>query len=227
MGMLDSAAATTVLYAGLSTLLAFWAWKVFLSYWWRPLQAKKFFEAQGIKCLPYHFFYGNMKEMIRLSREARSSTMPCVSHDILFRVTPHYQRWSKEYGKVCVNWQGPVPRLNISDPDLAKEILWSKSGHFWKSKGRPDAPDLLGNGLVTLEGQKWATHRRIINPAFFMEKLKAMIPAITTCTSAMFENWQCQIDADGSGTKEIDVLEEFKTLTADIIAHTAFGTSYA
>lgn len=30
----------------------------------------------------------------------------------------------------------------------------------------------LTNGLVRLEGQKWAQERKLLNPAFHMEKLK-------------------------------------------------------
>jgi cytochrome P450 len=36
----------------------------------------------------------------------------------------------------------------------------------------------LANGLVNHEGEKWAAHRKIINPAFHIEKLK-----VTTSTS--------------------------------------------
>lgn len=31
---------------------------------------------------------------------------------------------------------------------------------------------LLAKGLINYEGEKWAMHRKIINPAFNMEKLK-------------------------------------------------------
>lgn len=33
---------------------------------------------------------------------------------------------------------------------------------------------LLAKGLVFYEGDKWAKHRRIINPAFHFEKLKVI-----------------------------------------------------
>jgi cytochrome P450 len=40
----------------------------------------------------------------------------------------------------------------------------------------------------------------------------------------MVERWAAQI---AQGNDEIEVHAEFKSLTADIIAHTGFGSSYA
>ncbi len=31
---------------------------------------------------------------------------------------------------------------------------------------------IIGKGLVTTDGEEWAFHRRIVNPAFHHEKLK-------------------------------------------------------
>lgn len=33
----------------------------------------------------------------------------------------------------------------------------------------------LTNGIVQYEGEKWAKHRKIINPAFHIEKLKVRL----------------------------------------------------
>ena len=51
-----------------------------------------------------------------------------------------------------------------------------------------------------------------------------MLPTMASCTAAMMEQWKLGPVAQGH---DIDVHAEFKRLTADIIAHTAFGSSYA
>ncbi|KAE9457958.1 hypothetical protein C3L33_10129, partial [Rhododendron williamsianum] len=66
-------------------------------------------------------------------------------------------------------WLGPTPRLNIIDPKLVKEIL-SNTEVFQK----PATIKLLLTGIVTYEGEKWAKHRKLVNPAFQIEKLKVI-----------------------------------------------------
>lgn len=74
-------------------------------------------------------------------------------------------------GKISFFWAGKTPRLIIMDPDLIKEVLSNKEGHIRKPKINPLIL-ILTRGLTTLEGEKWAAHRRIINPAFHLEQLK-------------------------------------------------------
>ncbi|KAH7299608.1 hypothetical protein KP509_24G020400 [Ceratopteris richardii] len=78
-------------------------------------------------------------------------------------------------------------------------------------------------GLPSLNGEKWAQHRRIINPAFFVDKLKAMAPTMGDLTVELMRKWEPHVKEK----EAINVAEEFQKLTADIIAHTAFGSSFA
>lgn len=55
-------------------------------------------------------------------------------------------------------------------PELVREVL-SKSIVFQKLPGRPFVR-LMSKGLVTLETDRWAKHRRLINPAFHVNKLE-------------------------------------------------------
>ena len=50
-------------------------------------------------------------------------------------------------------------------------ILADKNGDFVKPPLNP-LVDILQLGVSTLEGQRWAKRRRLITPAFHLEKLK-------------------------------------------------------
>lgn len=56
------------------------------------------------------------------------------------------------------------------EPELIKQIL-NKNDVFKKPTPNPLAKFLV-SGLSGYEDDKWAKHRKIINPAFYVEKLK-------------------------------------------------------
>lgn len=69
-------------------------------------------------------------------------------------------------------WFGPTPRLAVADPDLIREIFTTKSEFYEKNEAHPLIRQLEGDGLLSLKGEKWAHHRKIITPTFHMENLK-------------------------------------------------------
>ena len=62
----------------------------------------------------------------------------------------------------------------IMDPELIKEVL-HKHDIFRKPYANPLVM-MLANGLSVHEGEKWVKHRKIINPAFHVDKLKVSFP---------------------------------------------------
>ena len=70
-------------------------------------------------------------------------------------------------------WFGPNPSLIVTNPEQAREVL-TKSDSFPKPQSSNPLPRLLVKGVVSYEGEKWAKHRKIINPAFHLDKLKVL-----------------------------------------------------
>ncbi|KAL6614873.1 hypothetical protein ACP70R_037143 [Stipagrostis hirtigluma subsp. patula] len=209
-----AAAAAALLW--LAAWLLEWAW-------WTPRRLDRALRAQGLRGTRYRLFTGDVREGARLNREARAKPLPLGCHDIVPRVQPLLHNAMKEYGKVSFTWFGPTPRVMISDPELVKEVLSNKFGHFGKPKSSRIGK-LLANGVVNHEGEKWAKHRRILNPAFHHEKIKRMLPVFSGCCVEMITRWENSLPSEGSS--EIDVWPEFQNLTGDVISRTAFGSSY-
>ncbi|XP_059076382.1 cytochrome P450 734A6-like [Cryptomeria japonica] len=206
---------------GTAAALAFLAAKLTIALWWKPLQIAKHFQSQGIAGPPYKLLLGNSLEFTKFMSEATANSMK-LSHDIVARLQPWYSYWSKIYGSTFLMWLGPIPTLVIGRCELEKEALGDKMGSYG-IKWDPVMKDILGEGLVELNGDKWAHHRRIVNPSFHTDKLKDMVCCMVESTVNMLQKWEKAVKND---EKEVDVAEEFKALTSDVIARTAFGSSY-
>ncbi|MFQ6669797.1 hypothetical protein Gotur_034902, partial [Gossypium turneri] len=145
--------------------------------------------------------------------------------DIFPRVQPHIYTWINKYGKIrawknYLSWDGVRAELVISEPELIKEVLKNSEKAFPKRKLTVFLSKLVGNGLVTVEGEKWVKQRKLGNYAFHGESLKNMTPAVISSVETMLEKWK------GYVGKEIEVFEEFRLLTSEVISRTAFGSSY-
>uniref|UniRef100_A0A0E0JKV3 Cytochrome P450 n=1 Tax=Oryza punctata TaxID=4537 RepID=A0A0E0JKV3_ORYPU len=191
--------------------------------WWRPRRLEKALRAQGLRGSSYRFLTGDLAEESRLRKEAWARPMPLRCHDIVSRIEPFLHDAVREHGKPCITWFGPTPEVNVTEPELAKVVMSNKFGHFEKVRF-PELSKLVAQGLSYHEGEKWAKHRRIINPAFQVEKLKLMLPAFSACCEELISRWLGAIGSDGS--YEVDCWPELKRLTGDVISRTAFGSSY-
>ncbi|CAL4962510.1 unnamed protein product [Urochloa decumbens] len=228
-----------------------WAWRVLESTWIIPRRLGRVLQAQSLPGTAYRFPFGDLKEFARLAAAARAKPMP-LSHDITPRVHRLYHNIISEHGKIAVTWLGPTPRVIVNDPKLVREVLANKLGHFRKRKNN-GLVKRLANGLVSHDGDKWAAHRKIINPAFHLEKLKVhsvsacffrpkcsrqfiykldafvalqkMLPAFAACANELVARWEGYVESDGA--KEIDVWPEFQNLTGDVISRSAFGSSFS
>ncbi|KAM0925862.1 hypothetical protein ACQ4PT_003779 [Festuca glaucescens] len=210
---------------GLAALLVLWA----VSHatdrcWLRPWRLSRALRAQGIGGTVYRFPAGDLTENRRLNEEARSKPMlPC--HDIVARVVPHFHNTVKEHGNISIMWFGSSPRVVIAEPKLVREILSDKSGQFEKDFTNKRLIKLIALGIVGYEGEKWTKHRRILNPAFHLEKLKGMLPAFLTCCTELISSWESKL-VGSDGSHEVDIWQDFQNLTGDVISRSSFGSSF-
>ena len=63
----------------------------------------------------------------------------------------------------------------VTEPELIKEILNNKEGAYPKMEMVGYAKKLLGEALITNEGEKWAKIRKLANHTFHAESLKVRI----------------------------------------------------
>lgn len=66
----------------------------------------------------------------------------------------------------------------ISDPEQAQHILANNHENYTKSNGYKQVALVLGNGLLTSEGDEWHRNRKILQPSFHKSELRKLLPAV-------------------------------------------------
>jgi cytochrome P450 family 709 len=127
-------------------------------------------------------------------------------------------------GRTFVYWTGARPNVCVADVNVVRQVLFDRTGLYPKNLMNPHVSRLLGKGLVLTDGDDWKRHRKVVHPAFNMDKLKMMTVTMSDCARSMMSEWEAQL-AKG-GEVEVELSSRFEELTADVISHTAFGSSY-
>jgi cytochrome P450 len=103
----------------------------------------------------------------------------------------------------------------INHPDLIEQVLVTDAKHYVKHFGARMYKPVLGNGLVTSEGDFWLRQRRLAQPAFLRNRLVGYAPIMVALTEKMLaEDWH-----DG---RPVDIHFELSRLTSAIALKTLF-----
>lgn len=208
-----------LLFSSLCIYLTFTLVKVLHKLWWTPIRIQNFMASQGIRGPSYRFIHGSTKEVLIMKKEAMAKPMT-LSHNIFPKVLPQIYTWINTYGRNYLSWYGPKAHFVVSEPELVKEILINKDRSYPKGDIPAYFRLLLGKGVTTSEGEKWTKHRKLSTYAFNAENLKGMIPEMIASVEMLLERWK-----QNEG-REIEVYQELRLLTSEIISRTAFGSSY-
>ncbi|XP_021744848.1 cytochrome P450 CYP72A219-like [Chenopodium quinoa] len=189
--------------------------------WFTPKGLEKSLRQQGLVGNSYRFLIGDMKEASQLRSEAMVKPIR-FTHDYYHRIQPLLHRLLTKSGSNCFSWMGPVPTILVTQPEQIKDGF-NRMNEFRKPKLNP-LIQTFSPGLVHYEGHQWAKHRKILTPAFHLDKLKPMLPAFETSIIETINNWEKIVFKTGSS--EIDVWPHFTKLTANAISRAAFGRSF-
>ncbi|CAD6222895.1 unnamed protein product [Miscanthus lutarioriparius] len=211
--------------AAVAAVLASWAFNALVHLVWRPSAITRRLRAQGVRGPDYRFLTGNLGEMKRLRAEGAAVTLDVGDHDFIPMVQPHHRKWISLYGRTFVYWNGATPNVCLADVNVVRQVLFDRTGLYPKNLMNPHVTRLLGKGLVLTDGDDWKRHRKVVHPAFNMDKLKMMTATMSDCALSMISGWEVQ-QAKAGGDAEVELSSQFEELTADVISHTAFGSSY-
>ncbi|KAK6161478.1 hypothetical protein DH2020_004859 [Rehmannia glutinosa] len=205
-------------------ILVLWAWQFFNWVWVKPRKTEKLFRKQGMKGSSYKFLFGDTKEAELMYKEAYSKPID-IHDDIAPRIMPNILHAIKTYGNYSFIWSGPRPRVFVMDPDVIREVLTKYHTYHKSFKTSNEIAKMLATGLVIKEGEEWAKARMKLNPAFHLEKLKPMVPAIQGCSQNTLNEWK-EMASKGGGSCCFDVYPYLEVFTSSVLARLMFDSTY-
>ncbi|KAM3222303.1 hypothetical protein P3L10_021573 [Capsicum annuum] len=197
------------------SVLSVCLWRVMNWVRFRPKKLEKLLRQQGLMGNSDRILYGDTKDLSGMVKEAMSK--PVVPISIWKLIRNHLLA-----GKKSFIWLGPRPQVFFMDPEFIKEVF--SKNYLYQTPHSNPLTKFLTQGLVSQQGDKWAKHRKIINTAFHLEKLKHMLPSFCLSCTEIISKWENIVSVEGS--HEIDVWPHLQQLTSDVISRTVFGSSY-
>jgi len=118
---------------------------------------------------------------------------------------------------------GPLARLSLAHipvyvvtcGDLAHQVFVEHAADFRKSAGIQFLRPLLGDGLLSAEGEPHRRHRKLLAPAFAPRRIASYGEIMIHETRAQLAQW--------SPDQRIDLAEEMMEMTLAIAGRTLFG----
>jgi cytochrome P450 len=122
---------------------------------------------------------------------------------------------AREYGDLAYMRLGPQHAFVVSHPDWIRDILVTHQSNFTKSRMLERAKVLLGDGLLTSEGEFHTSQRRLVQPSFHRDRLMRYAADMVASAERVGETW--------SSGAQMDMHREMTRLTLAIVGRTLFS----
>jgi cytochrome P450 len=121
--------------------------------------------------------------------------------------------------------QGDIARIKLRKRDLfmlnhpafIEQVLVKQADNFIKGPSLQRARIILGEGLLTSEGEEHLAQRRTLQPAFHRHKMEEYLPLMNENTHSHISKW-----TDG---EQVDMSSEMMRLTLNIALWSFFGSA--
>ena len=134
-----------------------------------------------------------------------------------FRKNPlsFLEKMAREFGDISYLKLGRENIFFVNHPDLIRDVLVTNHRNFTKGRAFARTRALLGEGLLTSEGDFHRRQRRMIQPAFHTQRIATFAEAMTRHAERTRRRWH-----DGA---RLEIVHEMMRLTLAVVADTLFG----
>ena len=106
----------------------------------------------------------------------------------------------------------------FSTPRHAEHVLAVNQDNYVKSPSYRPLRALIGDGLLTSEGDRWRGHRRLIQPVFSRRDVLRFGPFMCDAAQRLLKSWD-----EKPAATVLDVRRQMSGLTLDIVVGALFG----
>lgn len=108
----------------------------------------------------------------------------------------------------------------VNDPELLRHVLVTNAENYVKSPHYRGLKKLLGEGLLTSEGERWKHARQLAQPVFNHRHIDGLTGPMITRTRARLDRW-APLAKEGA---TFDLHKEAMSLTLEIVGDALFGS---
>lgn len=126
-----------------------------------------------------------------------------------------FSAYAREYGDVVFFRLLHIPVCLLFHPVEIEQVLVTHAANFTKSLDYRALARVLGDGLLTSEGDKWLAHRKLIQPAFHHDRILRYARLMTKFVSREMDSW-----CDGEVR---DIHGDMMRLTLRVVSAALFG----
>lgn len=122
----------------------------------------------------------------------------------------------KLHGPLAYYHQPAAKVLLLMEPSVIEAVLVGEASKVIKDEFTRHLSHVIGNGLLTSEGDFWKRQRKLLAPSFQPRQIAGFAEVMVERTLAMLETFE-----DG---EERDMHAEMMHLTLDVVVRTLFGS---
>jgi cytochrome P450 len=132
-----------------------------------------------------------------------------------------FPKWIEEYGDV-VRIKGAIGQgVILGSPELAHQVLVERYARYQKkSHSYIVLRILMGNGLVTSEGEFWRGQRKLVQPAFHRRRLDGIFGMMVERVADLVSRFE----PVASAGEAVDLIPYLSHLTLDVISRAMFSS---
>lgn len=125
----------------------------------------------------------------------------------------------EKYGDIVHFQIGPYPVYLITNPEYIKHVLQDNNKNYSKGRIYAAFKPVVGDGLLTAEGEAWRHHRRLANPSFQHSHVHGFVPMFVKQAQHLLADWETHVQKHDT----FDLAKDMMRLTFGVVGQALFS----